>query len=54
MQDILGLGAQARMNIPNTLGNNWSWRIAPNALTKEDAKWLAFISDLYGRNIKTE
>ena len=52
MQDILGLGVDARMNIPNTTGTNWSWRIADGALTKESAEWLAFISDLYGRNIK--
>lgn len=52
MQDILGLGADARMNIPNTTGSNWSWRIDSGVLTKESAQWLAFISDLYGRNIK--
>lgn len=52
MQDVLGLGAEARMNIPNTTGSNWAWRIAPNSLKKEDAEFLAFTSDLYGRNIK--
>lgn len=40
------------MNVPNTLGTNWAWRIAPGSLKKEDAEKLAFISDLYGRNIK--
>ena len=52
MQDVLGLGTEARMNIPNTTGSNWAWRIAPGALKKEDAEFLAFVSDLYGRNIK--
>ena len=53
IQDILGLGAEARMNTPNTLGGtNWGWRIAPDGLKAEDAEFLAFISDLYGRNIK--
>lgn len=52
MQDILGLGTEARMNVPNTFGTNWAWRIAPGSLKKEDAEKLAFISDLYGRNIK--
>ena len=28
MQDILGLGSEARMNIPGTLGNNWIWRFS--------------------------
>ncbi len=27
MQDILGLGTRARMNIPSTIGGNWSWRM---------------------------
>lgn len=51
MQDVLGLGTEARMNVPNTTGTNWSWRIAQNSLTKESAEWLAFVSDLYGRNL---
>lgn len=54
MQDVLDLGAEARMNTPNTTGCNWAWRIAPGSLKKEDAEWLAFVSDLYGRNIKTK
>ena len=52
MQDILHLGKEARMNTPNTLGTNWSWRMKSGSLTKEDADYLAFVSDLYGRNIK--
>ena len=27
MQDYLGLGGEARINIPSTLGNNWKWRM---------------------------
>ena len=26
MQDYLGLGAEARINVPSTLGTNWKWR----------------------------
>lgn len=52
MQDILGLGDDARMNVPNTLGTNWLWRMDNSVLTKDLAQQLAFISDLYGRNIK--
>jgi 4-alpha-glucanotransferase len=34
MQDVLGLGDEARMNHPGTVGNgNWSWRLEPGALT---------------------
>lgn len=28
MQDILGLGNEARMNYPSTLGGNWNWRFS--------------------------
>lgn len=34
-QDLLGLGAEARMNIPATIGTNWKWRISSTMLTKE-------------------
>jgi len=26
MQDLLGLGSDARMNVPGTVDGNWSWR----------------------------
>ena len=32
VQDLLGLGADARMNTPGTTDNNWKWRLAPDAL----------------------
>ena len=28
LQDVLGLGSEARMNTPNTMSGNWSWRYA--------------------------
>ncbi|MCR5652860.1 MAG: 4-alpha-glucanotransferase [Ruminococcus sp.] len=49
MQDILGLGTEARMNIPSTLGGNWVWRIDADALTDELAERLSWMSDTYGR-----
>jgi 4-alpha-glucanotransferase len=34
MQDVLGLGAESRMNHPGTVGNgNWQWRLEPGQLT---------------------
>lgn len=30
VQDILGLGRQARMNVPGTARGNWKWRLASN------------------------
>lgn len=49
MQDVLGLGSEARMNIPSTLGGNWVWRIRRGALTKEVAYRLRKLSKTYGR-----
>ena len=33
MQDWLGLGREARMNFPSTLGDNWKWRLTDGQLT---------------------
>jgi 4-alpha-glucanotransferase len=36
MQDVLGLGGEARMNVPGLVDErNWSWRLGPGALTPE-------------------
>ncbi len=39
MQDIIGLGTEARINIPSTVGGNWQWRIDGNCIND----WLAGI-----------
>jgi 4-alpha-glucanotransferase len=51
LQDLLGLGSEARMNTPSTLGGNWAWRMAEGAFTPEIARGLAEMSRLYGRNL---
>jgi 4-alpha-glucanotransferase len=33
VQDLLGLGSEARMNYPGRTKGNWSWRLEPGALT---------------------
>lgn len=35
MQDYLGLGNEARMNYPSTLGGNWKWRLKKDEITPE-------------------
>jgi 4-alpha-glucanotransferase len=35
LQDVLGLGNEARMNLPNSTSGNWNWRYAAGALTDE-------------------
>ena len=37
MQDYLGLGAEARINTPSTLGRNWSFRFKEGSFTDETA-----------------
>lgn len=32
-QDVLGLGSEARMNVPGTVENNWSWRFTQAMVT---------------------
>ncbi len=39
-QDILGLGSEARMNTPSTVGKNWRWRSLPGVFTPELAQRL--------------
>jgi 4-alpha-glucanotransferase len=50
VQDILVLGSEARMNTPATPENNWTWRMAPDALTAEQAKGLAQLTELTDRD----
>jgi 4-alpha-glucanotransferase len=49
LQDVLGLGSEARMNLPGTLSGNWKWRYKPGALTKNLAERLAKLAALFDR-----
>jgi 4-alpha-glucanotransferase len=49
LQDLLGLGTEARMNLPNSTSGNWSWRYQAGALTDEIARRLKELTELYGR-----
>jgi 4-alpha-glucanotransferase len=49
LQDVLGLGTEARMNLPNSTEGNWSWRVKPGALTSDIATRLRELTELYGR-----
>ncbi|RJP20384.1 MAG: 4-alpha-glucanotransferase [Candidatus Abyssobacteria bacterium SURF_5] len=49
MQDILGLGEDARMNLPATRKGNWQWRLAPNMLTENLVESLGEATRTYGR-----
>ena len=49
MQDLLGLGSQARMNIPSTVGNNWKWRCLPGGFGLKLARKLRHEMKVYQR-----
>lgn len=49
LQDILGLGSSAKMNIPGTTKGNWSWRITSEEIPWERTLELRRLNSLYGR-----
>jgi 4-alpha-glucanotransferase len=49
LQDVLGLGSEARMNRPGTAQGNWEWRFAAEMLTDEVAHRLRHLTEIYGR-----
>jgi 4-alpha-glucanotransferase len=40
MQDLLGLGKDARMNFPGHTAHNWVWRLHPKFLTENLAQTM--------------
>ena len=54
IQDYLGLGGEARINIPSTLGGNWEWRMEHDACTEELSKRMLELSLLYGRTTRED
>jgi 4-alpha-glucanotransferase len=50
LQDVLGLGSEARMNIPSSGDGNWSWRYSPGALRPELAQKLATLAEVTDRH----
>jgi 4-alpha-glucanotransferase len=49
LQDLLGLGTEARMNLPNSSQGNWSWRFKQDALTEDLSERLRDMTGTYGR-----
>lgn len=49
MQDLLGLGNEARMNFPSTTKNNWQWRAKSDYISEELAEKLRYYTALYQR-----
>ena len=50
LQDVLGLGGDARMNTPGSVGeHNWSWRVRREALNPDVSGRLRRLTQIYGR-----
>ena len=49
LQDILGLGSEARMNTPSTTNGNFLWRYLPGVLTPKLAEKLAALAEVSDR-----
>jgi 4-alpha-glucanotransferase len=49
VQDVLGLGSDARMNTPSLQDGNWAWRLRAGALKAEHAARLKALAEKSGR-----
>lgn len=48
-QDLLGLGNEARMNLPASTDGNWQWRCRKGQLSEEIGRRLGKLTEIYGR-----
>ena len=56
LQDLMGLGSEARMNTPGQALGNWQWRYQTwqlEKLTRESSPYLQLMADLYRRTART-
>ena len=49
IQDVLGLGSEARLNTPSTHEGNYHWRFRPGALTRDLSEKLAHLAEVTDR-----
>ena len=49
LQDVLGLGSEARMNLPARPSGNWRWRFTAGQLTPEIGERLREMVQIYDR-----
>lgn len=49
MQDVLKLDNWARMNTPSQVGGNWRWRMEKDQFGEEQAGYLSWLVDVFGR-----
>jgi len=51
LQDVLGLGTEARMNLPGRPQGNWEWRFTDTMITSEIKHTLRQLTELYERSV---
>ena len=49
LQDVMGLGTDARMNVPGRMEGNWCWRFTEEQLREDDLHRLRDITEWAGR-----
>lgn len=49
LQDYLGLGSEARINVPGVAEGNWRWRLLPGQTTAALAKEIKDMTHTFGR-----
>lgn len=54
VQDLLGLGSDARLNRPGTAEGNWEWRLAGRSLPAALARRLAELTGCAGRLVSND
>jgi len=52
LQDLLGLGTEARTNVPGRAKGNWSWRYEAGAITDDIAHKLKTMTTTFGRTVQ--
>lgn len=52
LQDILGLGKEARMNTPSTIQGNWQWRVLLQSLTPVIVRRLRQLTENSSRSLR--
>lgn len=52
MQDVLGLGSDARMNLPASTTGNWTWRMKDKVVPEDLSARLRELTEAYGRTAR--
>ncbi|HEY1020815.1 MAG TPA: malto-oligosyltrehalose synthase [Flavisolibacter sp.] len=50
IQDVLGLDESARMNVPSSVQNNWSWRLVPGQINHATERLLLEWTRVFNRD----